>query len=65
MMRSDILTAVNHTPSRANAKKKGSYTFKACQGPTLPGCDNALFGNQRNLLHPLHSGSNGNEPLLP
>jgi len=26
MMRSDILIAVNHTPSSANAKKKGSYT---------------------------------------
>ena len=41
------------------------YTFKACKGPTLPGCDNAQFGNQRNLLHPLHGGSNGNEPILP
>jgi len=39
--------------------------FKASKGPSLPGCDNAQFGNQRNLLHPLHGGSTGNEPLLP
>jgi hypothetical protein len=41
------------------------YAFKACKGPILPDCDNTQFGNHWNLLHPLHGGSNGNEPLLP